>query len=56
MLKPDGVFLDYDLFGLIGGIDAQLQTIREAGFAVVDCLWREGRLAVIRAGPQRRAG
>jgi SAM-dependent methyltransferase len=56
VLKPDGVFLDYDLFGLIGGIDAQLQAIREAGFAVVDCLWREGRLAVIRAGRQRRAG
>jgi len=48
-LKPAGVFLDYDLFGLIGGIDAQMRTIREAGFAAVDCLWQEGRLAIIRA-------
>ena len=56
VLKADGVFLDYDLFGLIGGIEAQTQTMREAGFAMVDCLWREGRLAVLRAGPPRRAG
>jgi SAM-dependent methyltransferase len=56
VLKPDGVFLDYDLFGLIGGIEAQTQTIREAGFGAVDCLWREGRLAILRAGPPRHAG
>lgn len=49
VLKPAGVLLDYDLFGLIGGIDAQMQTIREAGFAAADCLWQEGRLAIIRA-------
>ena len=49
MLKPGGVFLDYDLFGLIGGIDAQMQTIRDAGFAAVDCLWQQERLAIIRA-------
>ena len=52
VLKPEGVFLDYDLFGLIGGVEAQMQTIGEAGFAAVDCLWQEGRLATIRA--QRR--
>jgi SAM-dependent methyltransferase len=53
VLRPAGVFLDYDLFGLIGGIDAQLRTIREAGFAAADCLWQEGRLAIIRArGPR----
>lgn len=50
VLKPAGVFLDYDLFGLIGGIEAQLRTIGEAGFAAVDCLWQEGRLAIVRAG------
>ncbi len=56
VLKPNGVFLDYDLFGLIGGIDGQMQTIREAGFAAVDCLWQEGRLAVIRGRePSRTA-
>lgn len=56
VLKPDGVFLDYDLFGLISGIEAQTRTIREAGFGAVDCLWREGRLAILRAGQPRRAG
>lgn len=49
VLKLAGVFVDYDLFGLIGGVDAQMATIREAGFAAVDCLWEEGRLAIIRA-------
>jgi SAM-dependent methyltransferase len=53
ILKPTGVFLDYDLFGLIGGIDAQMETIRGAGFAAVDCLWQEGRLAIIRAREPR---
>jgi SAM-dependent methyltransferase len=49
VLKPGGVFLDYDLFGLIGGIDAQIETIKVAGFAAVDCLWQEGRVAIVRA-------
>jgi SAM-dependent methyltransferase len=49
VLTPAGAFLDYDLFGLIGGIEAQKQTLREAGFGVVDCLWQEGRLGIIRA-------
>lgn len=56
VLKPEGVFLDYDLFGLIGGIDAQMQTIREAGFAAVDCLWQEDRLAMIKAREPHRTG
>jgi hypothetical protein len=47
VLKPGGVFLDYDLFGLIGGTDAQMQTIRDAGFVTVDCLWKQERLAII---------
>lgn len=49
VLKPGGAFLDYDLFGLIGGVDAQIETIRDAGFAGVDCLWQQGRLAILRA-------
>jgi 2-polyprenyl-3-methyl-5-hydroxy-6-metoxy-1,4-benzoquinol methylase len=55
-LKPAGDFLDYDLFGLIGGTDAQMETIRASGFAAVDCLWQEGRLAIIRAREPRRTG
>lgn len=47
LLKPGGLFLDYDLFDLIGGIEAQLQTITDAGFAAAECLWREGRVATV---------
>ena len=49
ILKPGGMFLDYDLFGLIGGVEAQTETIRKAGFAAVECLWQEGRLAILAA-------
>jgi ubiquinone/menaquinone biosynthesis C-methylase UbiE len=56
VLKPGGVFLDYDLFGLISGTDVQMQTIRDAGFATVDCLWKQERLAVIRAVRPSAAG
>jgi ubiquinone/menaquinone biosynthesis C-methylase UbiE len=49
ILKPGGAFLDCDLFGLIGGVEAQMQTIKAAGFAAVDCLWHEDRLAIVRA-------
>lgn len=55
VLKANGVFLDYDLFGLIGGVEAQLQMIEDAGFATVNCLWQEGRLAMIRAAEPRRS-
>jgi 2-polyprenyl-3-methyl-5-hydroxy-6-metoxy-1,4-benzoquinol methylase len=56
LVKPEGAFLDYDLFELIGGIEAQLKTIRDAGFAKADCLWQEGRVAIIAAKePQPRA-
>ncbi len=56
LLKPEGVFLDYDLFELIGGLDAQLRTIRDAGFAAADCIWQEGRVAIVAARqPQQGA-
>jgi SAM-dependent methyltransferase len=56
VLKPEGMFLDYDLFGLIGGIEAQMTTIKDAGFRAVDCLWQEGRLGIIRAARPRASG
>jgi SAM-dependent methyltransferase len=56
VLKPEGAFLDYDLFALIGGLEAQMQTIRDAGFADLDCFWQEGRLAIIRAARPRVSG
>jgi tRNA (cmo5U34)-methyltransferase len=55
LIKPDGVFLDYDLFDLIGGLDQQLRTIEEAGFAKVGCIWQQQPLAIIRAREPRGA-
>ena len=54
VLKPAGVFLDYDLFDLIGGIEAQLRTIAEAGFAAVECVWQQPPLAIVAARDPRR--
>ncbi|MGH7047720.1 MAG: class I SAM-dependent methyltransferase [Stellaceae bacterium] len=56
IVKPDGIFLDYDLFELIGGLDAQLRAIREAGFATAECVWQEGRVAIIAARPPSQGG
>ncbi len=55
LVKADGVFLDYDLFDLIGGLDQQLRTIEEAGFAAVGCIWQQPPLAIIRAREPRGA-
>ncbi len=50
VLKPGGLFLDYDLFfESIGGLARQTQLLREAGFASVECLWQEAPLATVLA-------
>ena len=50
VLKPGGAFLDYDLFFEdIGGIDHHVALLRDAGFAQVDCLWRQPPLATLKA-------
>lgn len=50
MLKPGGLFLDYDLFfDEIGGLAGNMQLLQEAGFARVDCLWQQAPLATIAA-------
>jgi ubiquinone/menaquinone biosynthesis C-methylase UbiE len=49
VLKPGAVFLDYDLFDLIGGVAAQSETLKAAGFVRVDCLWQESPRAVLAA-------
>jgi SAM-dependent methyltransferase len=49
VLKPGALLLDYDLFDLIGGVAAQSETLRAAGFARVDCFWQEGPLAILAA-------
>jgi hypothetical protein len=46
-LKPGALFLDYDLFDLIGGVEAQAESLKAAGFAVVDCLWQESPRAIL---------
>jgi tRNA (cmo5U34)-methyltransferase len=56
VLNPGGAFLDYDLFGLIGGVDTQMGAIKDAGFGAVDCLWQEGRLAIVRATKPSTSG
>ena len=55
LVKADGVFLDYDLFDLIGGLDQQLRSIEDAGFAKVGCIWQQPPLAIIRAREPRGA-
>jgi ubiquinone/menaquinone biosynthesis C-methylase UbiE len=49
VLKPGALFLDYDLFDLIGGVAAQTESLKAAGFAAVDCLWQEGGRAILAA-------
>ena len=49
-LHPGGAFLDYDLFfEEIGGVDHHVALLRDAGFAQVDCLWRQPPLATLKA-------
>jgi SAM-dependent methyltransferase len=49
VLKPGVLFLDYDLFDLIGGVAAQREAMRAAGFVRVDCLWQESPRAIFAA-------
>jgi ubiquinone/menaquinone biosynthesis C-methylase UbiE len=49
VLKPGALFLDYDLFDLIGGVAAQTESLKAAGFASVDCLWQEAPRAILAA-------
>jgi SAM-dependent methyltransferase len=49
VLKPGALFLDYDLFDLIGGVAAQTESLKAGGFTAVDCLWQEGPRAILAA-------
>lgn len=49
VLRPGALFLDYDLFDLIGGVAAQSESLKEAGFARIDCLWQESPRAILAA-------
>jgi ubiquinone/menaquinone biosynthesis C-methylase UbiE len=49
-LKPEGLFLDYDLFfDHIGGLAGNTEMLLKAGFARVDCLWEQPPLATLAA-------
>jgi ubiquinone/menaquinone biosynthesis C-methylase UbiE len=49
VLKPGALFIDYDLFDLIGGVAAQTESLKDAGFTFVDCLWQESPRAILAA-------
>jgi len=48
LLRPDGWFLDYDLF--FDGVEPHLNAMREAGFVSVECRWQESPRAIVAAG------
>jgi SAM-dependent methyltransferase len=50
ILRPTGIFLDYDLFGLVAsGTTTHCQWMREAGFERTQCTWEEPPLGIIAA-------
>lgn len=50
LLRPGGMFLDYDLFGLVeGGAETHCNWLREAGFEQVECTWEHAPVGVIGA-------
>ncbi len=50
LLRPTGIFLDYDLFGLIeGGAATHRGWLHTAGFERTECTWQEPPLAIIAA-------
>ncbi len=50
LLRPGGLFLDYDLFGLIaGGVETHANWLREAGFERIQNLWEHDPVAAIAA-------
>ena len=53
LLRPGGILLDYDLFGLIAdGVAMHSEWLREAGFERTEAIWREAPLAIIVAWKQ----
>jgi ubiquinone/menaquinone biosynthesis C-methylase UbiE len=50
VLRPGGLFLDYDLFGLVpGGVAQHMQWLVEAGFEQPRCIWEQLPIAIISA-------
>jgi trans-aconitate methyltransferase len=49
LLKPGCLFLNYDLYNIVGGIPLHLTMLQEAGFARADCAWEQGPVAIVAA-------
>lgn len=49
LLKPGGVFLDYDHFDRVGGVPLHQHMLKVAGFASAEVVWHEHPTAVIKA-------
>ena len=47
LLRPGGWFLDYDLF--FNGVESHMRALSAAGFAPVECRWREPPRAIVAA-------
>jgi ubiquinone/menaquinone biosynthesis C-methylase UbiE len=49
LLKPGGVFLDYDHFDRVGGVPLHQHMLKVAGFAGAEPVWHEHPTAVLKA-------
>jgi ubiquinone/menaquinone biosynthesis C-methylase UbiE len=49
VLQPGGLFLDYDLFDIAGGLARHEEMLREVGFARTLCLWQQRPAATLAA-------
>jgi ubiquinone/menaquinone biosynthesis C-methylase UbiE len=52
LLRPDGRFLDYDLF--FAGAEGHIAELKKVGFASVECAWVDPPRAILVAGPAAR--
>jgi len=54
LLRPEGKFLDYDLF--FAGTEEHVAELRKAGFASVECMWQEPPRAIVAAAGPAASG
>lgn len=47
LLRPEGRFLDYDLF--FAGVEGHIAEVKKAGFASVECVWANPPRAILAA-------
>jgi ubiquinone/menaquinone biosynthesis C-methylase UbiE len=52
LLRPDGRFLDYDLF--FAGAEGHIAELKKVGFASVECAWVDPPRAILVAAPAAR--